>query len=636
MVLTFGQRLLIWTFKAVNFVIPWHRLPRWVGVINLLALRYELRDENLYDTYGDWDAQGTATMPAMPDTKFNSVRNSDGYFNDLERPKMGGRCMRFGRNVPRKYTAAPSHNELMTPNPRVISNTLLAREDGHFKPATIVNLLAAAWIQFQVHDWAQHFRSTQETWDVPVPTKDSWPDRFIKIFKTIRDDQFTEEDVKAPAYQNENTHWWDGSQIYGSTEEETAKLRSKCDDGKIAVDVVNGAIFLPRGEDGIPLTGFNQNWWVGLELLHTLFALEHNAICGQLKLTNPAWTGDQLFDTARLINCALMAKIHTIEWTPAILKHPALQLAMGANWWGLAGEKLWKIFGRISKDSEAVSGIPGSGAEQDGVPYALTEEFVSVYRLHPLIPDDIAFFGIRDGAHRTTKPIGQLAFAGARSPFEKDGLSFADAFYSFGINYPGAITHHNTPDFLRDLHLPDGSHLDMGAVDILRDRERGVPRYNQFRRLFHMPAARTFLQLTGGDAPLAAQLSNVYGGDVELIDLLVGCLCEPLPAGFGFSDTAFRVFILMASRRLKSDRFIAGQWNVETYTRAGLDWVQNNTMADVLCRHFPELRPALNGVGNAFAPWNKVGVSGLYGGKETNAVPFNNSPPAPVITNGLV
>lgn len=32
-------------------------------------------------------------------------------------------------------------------------------------------------------------------------------------------------------------------------------------------------------------------------------------------------------------------------------------------------------------------------------------------------------------------------------------------------------------------------------------------------------------------------------------------LAEPLPPGFGFSDTAFRIFILMASRRLKSDRF---------------------------------------------------------------------------------
>lgn len=81
-----------------------------------------------------------------------------------------------------------------------------------------------------------------------------------------------------------------------------------------------------------------------------------------------------------------MAKIHTVEWTPAILAHPALKLGMDANWWGLAGETLNKLVGRISKTSEIISGIPGSGVDNDGVPYSLTEEFVSVYRMHPLIP----------------------------------------------------------------------------------------------------------------------------------------------------------------------------------------------------------------------------------------------------------
>jgi hypothetical protein len=80
-----------------------------------------------------------------------------------------------------------------------------------------------------------------------------------------------------------------------------------------------------------------------------------------------------------------MAKIHTVEWTPAILDHPTLQIGMNANWWGLIGEKLNKLVGRVAK-SEVIGGIPGSGVDQDNVPYSLTEEFVSVYRMHPLIP----------------------------------------------------------------------------------------------------------------------------------------------------------------------------------------------------------------------------------------------------------
>ncbi|KAJ4181421.1 hypothetical protein NW767_014151 [Fusarium falciforme] len=636
------KSLFIGFWKVVNTFIHWHKLPAWIGIFNLLALRYELRKKNLYDTYPDAGSQGTVASCPMKDSKFISSRNSNGYFNDLSAPKMGCVGMRFGRNVPRDQTKQPSEKELLTPNPRVISERILARPDGEFKPAVIVNLLAAAWIQFQVHDWAQHmFDTRKETHiDIPLNPDDGWSDKKMTVPRTKKADDLSEQDGETPAYDNENTHWWDASQIYGSTEAETRELRAKCDEthpGQLAVTVGDGEQFLLRGEDNIPLTGFRQNWWLGLELLHTLFALEHNAIAKQLHLSNPTWSSDQIFDTARLVNCALMAKIHTVEWTPGILQHPTLQIAMDANWWGLLGEKLWHVFGRpFGNKSEVLSGIPGSDVNHDKVPYCLTEEFVSVYRLHPLIPDNIAFFNVKDGQHEGTLPIKEVAFESARKPLEAKaedkegdngrlGLDFADVFYSFGVNYPGAIRAHNMPNFLRDLTIPndkdfpEGRHLDLGAIDILRDRERGVPRYNAFRRLFHMPPARTFIELTGGDEKLAADLDEVYNGDIEAVDLLVGTLSEPLPEGFGFSDTAFRVFILMASRRIKSDRFLAGDgWCPEIYTHEGINWVQNNTMKDVLCRHFPELAGPLHNVKNAFAPWAKIGETDRYMGVETN------------------
>jgi hypothetical protein len=313
-----------------------------------------------------------------------------------------------------------------------------------------------------------------------------------------------------------------------------------------------------------------------------------------------------------------MAKIHTVEWTPAILAHPTLQIAMNANWWGLVGESLTKLLGRISKTSETISGIPGSVVNQFGVPYSLTEEFVSVYRMHSLVPDNIAFFNVKGGEHNITIPVEETIFTKAQQPLD-DGLTFADTFYSFGINYPGAITNSNYPKFLRNLTTPDGLHLDMGTVDLLRDRERGVPRYNQFRRLLRMPAFKTFEEMTGGDLELAKKLSEAYNGDIELVDMLIGSHSEKLPEGFGFSDTAFRIFILMASRRLKSDRFIATQWNEATYTKQGLHWVQYSGMKDVLRRHFPELTDVLKGNKNVFAPWDQLPASKAYGGIETNA-----------------
>ncbi len=211
------------------------------------------------------------------------------------------------------------------------------------------------------------------------------------------------------------------------------------------------------------------------------------------------------------------------------------------------------------------------------------------------------------------------AFSRAQEPLLDGGISFSDAFYSFGINYPGAITNNNYPAFLRDLTTPDGLHRDMGTIDILRDRERGVPRYNQFRRLLRMTAPKTFEELTGGNKVLAAELSEVYGGDIEKVDALVGSHSEPVIPGFGFSETAFYIFIVMASRRLKSDRFIAGQWNAKTYTKEGFKWVQNTGMKDVLGRHFPELKDTLAKSKNVFAPWVQLPESLKYKGIETNA-----------------
>jgi hypothetical protein len=462
---------------------------------------------------------------------------------------------------------------------------------------------------------------SSDKYDVELPPGDTWPGGKMELYKSQPDKELSETDQKSPGYKNACTAWWDSSQIYGSDEETTRKLRNIHSDGKLTMAKDGREQFLPRDANGLPKTGFNNNWWIGMELLHTLFALEHNAICEMLKRSYPDWTGDQIFDKARLINCALMAKIHTVEWTPAILGHPTLQIAMNANWWGLVGEKLTKMLGRISKTSEVISGIPGSGVDHQGVPYSLTEEFVSVYRMHSLIPDTIAFFDAGDGHFRKQIPVEQTLFQKAQKPLDPpEHLSFADAFYSFGINYPGAITNNNYPDFLRHVTPPaDGITRDMGTVDLLRDRERGVPRYNQFRRLLRMPPMKTFEELTGGNKELAADLSDAYNGDIELVDCLIGSHSEPLPKGFGFSDTAFRIFILMASRRLKSDRFIAGQWNADMYTKEGLDWVQNSGMKDVLGRHFPELKPVLKHSKNPFAPWKMMDASKHYGGIETNA-----------------
>jgi hypothetical protein len=115
---------------------------------------------------------------------------------------------------------------------------------------------------------------------------------------------------------------------------------------------------------------------------------------------------------------------------------------------------------------------------------------------------------------------------------------------------------------------------------------------------------KSFEELT--DKPeWAAEMKRVYKNDLEMVDTMVGLMAEPLQEGMGFSETAFRIFLLMASRRLKSDRFLSQDYRPEIYTKQGIEWVEENSMKSVISRHFPSVAFAMQGLedDNAFKPW---------------------------------
>ena len=569
----------------------WYDLPYSVAAGKLIEIRNELRAKNLHDT--EEPPLETRDTPAPPDG--HNLRENDGTYNDLRCPRMGSAGVRFGRNVPLGETV-PDVENLLNPNPRRVSLELLTRTT--FQPAEIINVLAAAWIQFQVHDWFVHKKGVwTHTHNIPIAEGDQWHERPMRVPVTPADPPKVPSSTRPPAYVNLNTHWWDGSHLYGCTTAEQAGLRVNRD-GKLLVGPGGRLGF--DATTGREITGFTENSWVGLSLLHGLLALEHNAICDMLKRHNAHWDDERLFQQARLVNAALMAKIHTVEWTPAILPNPITEAALRTNWNGALGD-LQKVFTGLN-DNEVLGGIPGSATDHHSAPYALTEEFVSVYRMHPLMPDDYEIRSLSsDDVHRFALP--DLTGRHGRSIVDK--FSAADLLYSFGVANPGAVRLHNYPKHLQTLVQDNGDRFDLGTVDILRDRERGVPRYNRFRQLFHKDPVRSFEELTDNPA-WAAEIRRVYNNDLEKVDLMVGLMAEPLPKGFGFSETAFRVFILMASRRLKSDRFLSKDYRPEIYTKQGIDWVEQTSMIDVLTRHFPAVAPALKGVENAFQPWRKV------------------------------
>ncbi|MEV6301174.1 peroxidase family protein [Actinoplanes sp. NPDC051861] len=581
-------------FGVVNRFRPWHRLPTSLALLNLAALRDVLRRENLIDTEVREAPPRVRPVPVGPGREEREFRTHEGRSNDLSEPEMGAVGAAFGRNVP----AVHRPDLVDEPNPIVVSRELLHRDT--FRPATSLNILAAAWIQFQVHDWVVHARHPLGTADVKVPLPPDMPgwvntpggpaEPWMRIGGNAS--RGVGADGVEELFGNVVSHWWDGSEVYGTDSAKAAGLR----DGAKLRMTPDG--YLPLDVAGAEITGFNEAWWLGLSSMHTLFAREHNLLCDELRGRNPDWSDERVYQTARLIVSALIAKIHTVEWTPAILNTEVLRRGMNVNWYGVPANDLLSRIGLWLTDANALRGIPATTPDHHGTPFSLTEDFVTVYRMHPLIPDEYAF---RDAA--TGAPLRDAAFPDLRGDLADDvlrDLGLTNVLYSFGTAHPGAIALHNYPRSLLNLER-EGELIDLSVVDLVRTRRRGVPRYNDFRAALHLPRIQRWEDLSS-DPETVRRLRAVYR-DIDEVDTMVGLFAETPPDGFGFSDTAFRVFILMASRRLQSDRFLTADYRPEIYTQFGLDWISSTSMTGMIHRHCPDLAATLPAGANAFAPW---------------------------------
>jgi hypothetical protein len=622
MAMTRMERLLGRFAAATSARRVWHKWPFLIAMPTLAGLRINMRQQNLFDC----ETAPLPVTPPMPEMDVRAARTVDGSYNDLGCPWMGSAGTRFGRNVPIPETFGEPPETLLEPNPRLVSSKLLARKE--FVPVPHLNLMVPAWLQFMVHDWLSHGANDPAlgAYEFAPPPGDDWPHPKLSILKTTPDPRRPGDEGRPDTYTNVETHWWDASQIYGSTAERLQKVRGALEegmqilpDGKLLMQP-NGLLPLETGRKNpdTELAGVNGNWWIGLSVMHTLFAREHNSIVDRLRIEYPKADGEWLFQKARLVNAALLAKIHTTEWTPALMNSPEGRLAMRGNWWGLLGEEHGNAFGRFG-NGELLSGIPGSPADHHTAPFAMTEEFTAVYRMHSLIPDEYSFRRHSDDHELYRSDFVGVVRSNVPRLYRDHGLSFDDILYSLATSHPGALVLHNFPNTMRQMPevprkvdiAPGETEVfnDLASTDILRDRERGVPRYCAFRRHLGMTVPGSFAELTD-DPDWQRDLAEVYG-TVDRVDLLVGTLAESrnaangTPPGFGFSDTAFRIFILLASRRLKSDRFFTDDFRPEVYTPAGFAWVRENSFRTVLHRHAPDLAHHFGNARNVFFPWTR-------------------------------
>jgi hypothetical protein len=609
-----------------------------------------------------------------------------------------------------------------------------------YKKAPFFNTLAAFWVQFVTHDWFSHLEegrngkqsvgmgctnqlvNNNETPLTPEQVRqlDCRPDDRIDNSQIAREDRpatFTQggKEYLSRAHKttlNKVTAWWDASQLYGFDPTSSRRVkRDPADPAKFLLvnaraDESMGYLPLLQPSDpmnpqwaGQEATAFPDNWSIGLSFYHNVFAREHNLFVDAFRkqaaatpdedsgLRNPTKpehpitygeiTTDELFEAARLVVSAEIAKIHTIEWTPQLLYNEPLHLGMNANWHGLLKDSpllskaLEKIvvnnFGK-SEDAQQAGqwysvfasgpGIFGlgnhvyadsprfakfdpektdlwdlknpdhvnGGVNHFGSPFNFPEEFVTVYRLHSLVPDLIEFREARADPNliRYKIPVMETVRGKATQAMRQQGL--ANWGISMGRQRLGLLTLQNSPLFLQNLSLPrlnsPTGKIDVAALDIIRDREHGVPRFNEFRRQYGLKQLTSFDDFIdprlGKDSPerieqqrLVGILREVYGqhkcdrskiitiaqlnddgskindclghpngsmvDNIEDVDVVVGMLAEfARPHGFAISETQFQVFILNASRRLFSDRFFTSSFRPEFYTKLGVRWVNEN------------------------------------------------------------
>ena len=234
---------------------------------------------------------------------------------------------------------------LLTPDPQVISRILFTRAQSNpgacnagfglpnnssdancdYQKAPFFNVLAAYWIQFMTHDWFSHMEEGHNAvrddggglqdrvgeqrgdaadagrgaearmpsgliaWTKPMCCRDSAPDQFSSGGNNYL--------TRAPkTFSNNNTAWWDASQLYGFDDVSEQRVkRDPKDPAKMLLEPVAampGAGYLPVLQAGDPMqpqwkgqesVAFPDNWSIGLSFYHNLFAREHNSFVDEFR-----------------------------------------------------------------------------------------------------------------------------------------------------------------------------------------------------------------------------------------------------------------------------------------------------------------------------------------------------------------
>jgi len=500
-------------------------------------------------------------------------RSFDGSGNNMSNPEMGQAGTTLNRLMSNGYgdgISTPGGQD--RPNPRVLSNQLFAQDvainDG-------MGLSDFLWTfgQFIDHDVVAVIGNPAEPAMIPVNFDDphfnpggAIPNVMIPMFRNMPAPG-TGTDVSNPrSHLNQISHWLDGSNIYGSSQERADWLRSYTD-GKLKTSTGN---LLPwnttTGEKADPIdtnsphmdddVGMASRLFVAgdsraneqplLVATHTVFVREHNRMCDILVGEHPEWSDEELFQEARRWTVGMYQAIVFEEWLPAM------------------GVHLPNYAGYDNTKDGSISNIFSAAAFRLG---------------HTLLNSTIQ----RVDADGNVIPDGNLTLAQAFfNPDVVEEVGLDPYFKGMAEQIEQALDCKLVDDVRNFLFGPPGAGgLDLAAININRGRERGLPDLNTLRTDLGLPVFNNFSDINT-DSETTDALEAAYS-DINKIDAWVGMLSEEPMANALFGPSIMEIMVQQFQALRDADRFY--YQNDPAFSVYDKMIIQNTTFKDIIMRN---------------------------------------------------
>ncbi|MFA7482025.1 MAG: peroxidase family protein [Vulcanimicrobiota bacterium] len=471
-----------------------------------------------------------------PHPRLTEVRRYDGSGNNLSQPDLNKTDTVFLRRTPESYSdGIDTPSGLDRPNPREISNKVM-NQRGRAQDERKLSNMVWAWGQFLDHDVTFTPNPGVPDWNIAVPAGDRHFDpegkgQAIIPFARSSAAPGTGAGTGVPRRQfNGITGWIDGSQVYGSSPERAAALRT-FDGGKLKTgenDMLPSNTMglandnpMRRPEEALLAAGdvrANEN--LGLLSLHTVFLREHNRLVEEFAKSDPSLSDEALYQMARKVVGAQVQHVTFNEFLPALLGEDAIK--------------------------------PYQGYQPQVDPRICNEFSTAAYRMGHSQIEPIIW---REGADGQAIPERDLALLHAFFSPERLAEGGVDPILRGLTAFIQEPTDEDVSVALRNMLFgrPGKGGMDLAAINIQRGRDHGLPDYNTVREAFGLPAAQSFADISQ-EPEAIAKLQEAYGS-VDKVDPWVGMLCEDHVPGSGVGPTIRAVLVDQFERLRDGDRF---------------------------------------------------------------------------------